>query len=65
MQINIDNLKAQIIQQWVNSISLDDLIGFYAEKQEEFLDQCGDEDVINIALENGVISEEDINEDSE
>ena len=65
MTINIENLKAEIIRQWIEGVSLDDLIGFYAEKQEEFLNQQGNEDIINIALENGVISEDDINENKE
>lgn len=65
MQTNIDDLKAQIIRQWLEDISLDELIGFYAEKQEEFLNQQVDEDIINIALENGVISEDNLNEDKE
>lgn len=60
MALNIETLKEKIIQRWVDSIDLDDLVSFYAEKQEEFLNQQGDEDIINIALDCEVINQSDI-----
>ena len=60
MAINIETIKEKIIQQWVDSMSLDELIGFYVEKTEEFLNQHGNEDIINFALDCGVINESDI-----
>lgn len=65
MALNIKTLKEKILQQWIDSISMDDLIGFYAEKQEEFLNQQGDEEIINIALDCEVIDEDDLTEDKE
>jgi hypothetical protein len=54
MMKNIDTIKEELAQAWLERMGLDELQSYYLEKTEEFLDQESDEDVLGYAEDCGI-----------
>jgi hypothetical protein len=48
-QRNIDTIRQELVEEMVNSITYEDLIEFYRENTEEFVDVMPDDDVLDMA----------------
>jgi hypothetical protein len=48
-QRNIDIIRQELVEEMVNSITYEDLIEFYRENTEEFIDKMPDNDVLDMA----------------
>ena len=43
-----------LAQKWADETELDDLVSFFQEKQEEFLQEQSESDFLNLLKENGI-----------
>ena len=48
-QRNIDTIRQELVEEMVNAITYEDLIEFYRENTEEFIDEMPDNDVLDMA----------------
>jgi len=56
-QRNIDDIKTNLVMNWVNNMSLEELRDYYIDGSHDFLDQHSDEDIIEWAVRYGVDTE--------
>ena len=47
-------LTDMLTQKWVDEMDIDDLISFFQEKQEEFLQEQSEPDFLKLLKENGI-----------
>lgn len=57
-QRNIDTIRQELVEEMVNSITYEDLIEFYRENTEEFVDEMPDNDVLDMADHYDILTEE-------